>query len=329
MIGVTGANGLLGSFIVRRLIDEEISFIAFKRAASDTALLDDVQDKIQWRNLDLSDPVSMEDSLQGVTAVIHAAAMVSFNPRHAAAITRINTEGTRNVVNACLAHGIKRFIYISSVAALGRVKGQTEIDETNKWVENSLHTSYATSKYLAELEVFRGQEEGLSTAILNPSVILAPADWRKSSAQLFKYGWDERRFYIDGSLNYVDVRDVAAAACLLLNSGIENERFIVSAGAVSFEEFFDAVAKRFRKRAPNIKLSKNLLNIVAVVEAFRARIRRSEPLITGETARLAGASFMYQNNKIKKTLQFEFTTLDTTLDWCCRYYMQKFGVKKG
>ena len=329
MIGVTGANGLLGSYIIRKLIDENVLFTAFKRKSSDTSLLEDVADKIKWRDLDLLDPVSMDDALQGVTAVIHTAAMVSFNPKHAGAISRVNTEGTRNIVNACLAHNIQRFVYISSVGALGRVKGQTQIDEKNKWVENSLHSTYATSKYLAELEVFRGQEEGLRTVILNPSVILAPADWSKSSAQLFKYVWNERRFYIDGSINYVDVRDVAAAAWLLLNSGMENERFIVSAGAMSFKELFDAIALRLDKKSPMIKLSKNFLKIVTGIEGLRASVCRSEPLITRDTARLAGTYFLYQNNKIKNSLQFEFKTLDNTLDWCCRYYMQKFALKKG
>jgi dihydroflavonol-4-reductase len=329
MIGVTGANGLLGSFIIRKLIDDKDEFVAFKRKGSDISLLQDINEKIKWRDLDLLDPVSMDDSLTGVTSLIHAAAMVSFNPRHASAIARVNTEGTRNLVNACLAQQIKRFVYISSVGALGRLKGQQLIDEDNKWVENAQHTAYATSKYLAELEVFRGQEEGLQTVILNPSVILAPADWEKSSAKLFKYVWDERLFYIDGSFNYVDVRDVAAATLSLLKSGMENERFIVSAGSVSFKEFFDAVARRFGKKTPMIRLNKNFLKIVAGLEAFRAKIRRSEPLISQDTARLAGAFFTYQNHKIKGTTHVEFNSLDNTLDWCCRHYMQKFALKKG
>jgi dihydroflavonol-4-reductase len=328
MIGVTGANGLLGSFIIRKLIDENEKFVAFKRKSSDTSLLEDVKDKIEWRNLDLRDPVIMDDALQGVTSVIHSAAIVSFNPRHADKISDINIEGTRNIVNACIANHIKRFVYISSVAALGRMKGQSHIDETNKWVDNVLNTAYAESKYLAELEVFRGQEEGLSTVILNPSVILAPANWTKSSAQLFKYGWDGRLFYIEGSLNYVDVRDVAAAIYVLLNSGIENERFILNAGTISFKEFFDALAIQFGRKGPAIKLSKNFLKIVAGIEAFRGWISHSEPLITPETARLAGTYFKYENNKIKKSLHFEFQTLNNTLAWCCRYYMQKFTLKK-
>lgn len=329
MIGVTGANGLLGSFIIRKLIDENAPFVAFKRKTADVSLLSDVQGQIEWRELDLLDPVSMETALQEVTSVIHAAARVSFSPREAEWIARVNTEGTRNLVNACLAQDIRRFVFISSVGALGRTKGQTSIDEQNKWVESAQHSAYATSKYHAELEVFRGQEEGLNSVILNPSVILAPADWTKSSAQLFRYVWEERRFFIEGSLNYVDVRDVAAATWRLLNSGMENERFIISAGEVSFKEFFDATARRFNRRPPMIKLSQNLLKIVTGLEALRARIRRSDPLITPETARLAGSRFQFQNHKIKKLLQFEFHTLEDTLDWCCQYYMQKFAPKKG
>lgn len=329
MIGVTGANGLLGSYVIRKLIDEQETFVAFKRKSSDTSLLSDVQNRIEWRDLDILDPVAMEDSLQGVSAVIHAAGMVSFNPRRATLIARVNTEGTRNLVNACLANDIRRLVYVSSVAALGRTKGHTRIDETNKWVDNASHTDYATSKYYGELEVFRGQEEGLSTVIINPSVILAPADWTKSSARFFKYIWDERPFYIDGSLNYVDVRDAAAATVALLKSGMENDRFILSAGMVSFKDFFDAVAARFGKKPPMIKLSRNFLKIVAIGEALRARIGRTEPVITPETARLAGTFFQYENKKIKKLLGFEFRTLESSLDWCCRYYMQKFGPKKG
>lgn len=329
MIGVTGANGLLGSFIVRKLLAENASFVAFKRKGSDVSLLEDAAGKIQWRELDVLDPVTMDEALQGVTSVIHAAAMVSFNPRSESAITRVNTEGTRNLVNACLANDIRNFIHISSVGALGRSKGQTMIDEDNKWIEHASQNPYATSKYLAELEVFRGQEEGLRTVILNPSVILAPADWNKSSARLFKFVWDEPLFYIDGSLNYVDARDVATAAWLALNSGTENERFIVSAGAVSFKDFFDAVAGRFARRPPMIKLNRNLLKIAAGFEAFSARLRRSEPRITPDTARLTGTFFQYQNTKIKRELGLEFHSIEKTLDWCCEYYRQKFGLKKG
>jgi dihydroflavonol-4-reductase len=323
MIAVTGANGLLGSFIVRKLIHENEKFVAIKRKDSDTSLLNDVSGKITWIDADVLDPVSLSEALKNVTEVIHTAAIVSFNPRKAKYVLRINVEGTRNVVDACLGLGIKRLVHISSVAALGRQKNQKFINEKNQWVESSLNSVYAESKYLAELEIFRGQEEGLSTVVLNPSVILAPADWNKSSAQLFKYVWQGKPFYTDGFLNYVDVRDVATISYSLLKSNVQRERFIISAGNISYKNFFEQIAAKFNKKAPSIKINKRGLEIIARFEGLRTWFIGSEPLITRETARFADSEFLYNNEKIKKTLSFDFQSFDQSMTWCCQYYMTK------
>jgi dihydroflavonol-4-reductase len=327
MIAITGGNGLLGSFIVRKLLDQNETFVALKRSNSDTSLLADVSHKIQWRVADVLDPISLEEAFQGVTHVIHAAAMVSFS-RHATSIHQINVQGTRHVVNACLTSHVKRLVHISSVAALGRLKESKHIDEQSKWTENSQNSTYAETKYLAELEVFRGEEEGLNTVILNPSVILAPADWTRSSAKLFKYVWDEKLFYTDTWLNYVDVRDVADITWQLLHSDISGERFVVNAGNIALKEFLGKTAVRFQKRAPFIQLNQSMLKLAAIGEAVRAWLSRREPLITKETARLAGTRFFYDSGKLKKQLRFEFQTIDETLEWCCKYYLDKLSAKK-
>jgi dihydroflavonol-4-reductase len=328
MIAITGANGLLGSFIVRKLIEKNSPFVALKRELSDTSLLDDVQEKINWRTADILNPVQLHEALDGCTHVIHAAAFVSFNPYRADDVIEMNTIGTRNVVNACLEQNIKRLAHISSVAALGRQKGQTLIDEQNKWVDNSYNSVYADSKYRAELEVYRGQEEGLNTVIMNPSVILAAADWNRSSAKLFKYVNQRRPFYIDAFLNYVDVRDVAACVYELLHREEQSQRFIINAGNISFKDFFDKVASHFQTKPPSIKLSKKMLKIVAEIETVRSWFTRAEPMVTRETARLANTHFLYDNKKIREILNFEFQTIDNTLEWCCSYYNKKCIRKK-
>ncbi len=328
MIAITGANGLLGSFVVRKLIDQNENFIAIKRRGSDTSLLQDVSEKINWREADILDPVSLSEAFKDVTHVIHTAAVVSFNPARASEIMEINVQGTRNVVNTCLAHGIKRLIFISSVAALGRQKGQTVITEKNKWVDSPFHSVYAKSKYYAELEVFRGQEEGISSVIINPSLILAEANWNLSSAQLFKFVWEQKPFYMDGYVNYVDVLDVTSIIYTMLTSPIEGERFIASAGKISYKDFFGLIATKFEKKPPSIKLPKSVLRIGAVLETFRARLSGSEPRLTRETARLAGSEFLFANEKIKKRLNFQFQSIDNTLDRCTRYYIKKVNTKK-
>ncbi|HEY0655100.1 MAG TPA: SDR family NAD(P)-dependent oxidoreductase [Chryseosolibacter sp.] len=328
MIAVTGANGLLGSYIVRKLIDEGKEFVALKRKDSDVSLLADVNSKIKWIDADVTDAVALEDAFENVSHVIHAAAVVSFNPRMAKKLFDVNVNGTRNVVNACLSTGVKKLIHISSVAALGRLKGQSEIDESHKWVDNPLNTTYAESKYLAELEVYRGHEEGLNTVILNPSVILAAADWTKSSAKLFKYVWDEKKFYADKDMNFVDVRDVAEIVLNFLDVDANGERFILSAGSLTLHDFFNRVATQLNRKAPSVKLSQWMLNIIAFVESVRAWLTRSEPLITRETARLADSYFSYNNKKIRKQLNFEFQSIDETINWCCQYYITLAIAKK-
>lgn len=327
MIAVTGANGLLGSFIVRKLIEQKLPFVAIKRKASDTSLLRDVNNLITWKDAEVTDEVALQEVFDGVTTVIHAAAIVSFNPRMAKQVMHVNVQGTHHVVNACLTKGIKRLLHVSSVAALGRQKDQRVIQENNMWVNSPLNSVYGESKYQAELEVFRGQEEGLSTVVINPSVILAPADWERSSAQIFKYVWNERPFYTDGFINCVDVRDVVEIIFRLLNAPVEAQRFVVNAGNLSFEQLFTHIANEFDCKPPSVKLSKTLLKVAARVEAVRTLFTNSEPLITRETARLSGTEFFYDNNKIKQLLGFQFQPIETTINWCCQQYLTKMRTE--
>jgi dihydroflavonol-4-reductase len=327
MVAVTGANGLLGSYIVRLLHERKQPFVALKRKDSNISHLNDLVDYILWRDADVTDEDSLHDALTDVTGIIHTAAFVSFNPRNSEKVFSVNVTGTQNIVNAALAGKIRRLLHVSSVAALGRQKDQIEVDETNKWVDSTFNSNYAQSKYLAELEVFRGQEEGLSTVIINPSVLLGYSNWDKSSSQLFKYAWQEKPFYMDGSFNYVDARDVAAIALQLFDSTLENERFILNAGSIGFKDFFDSLARNFNKRGPTIKVGKPFLKPLAAFESLRTRLIKSEPIITRETARLAGTHFHYNAQKIQKTLNFKFQSFDATVAWCCSRYRELYGGK--
>lgn len=328
MVAVTGATGLLGAQIVRQLVQQKIPFVALKRDNSDTSLLKDLSDEITWRDADVTDAVRVHEALQDCTAVIHSAAMVSFNKHRKDEILEVNVNGTKNVVDACLEHNIRRLIHISSVSALCRQKDQKIIKEDNKWVDNPSNNIYAISKYRAELEVFRGQEEGLSTIVLNPSVILAPYDWTKSSARLFRYVRQKRSFYFDGDLNYVDARDVSTCALKLLQSDHQAQRIIINAGSIPFITFFQKIAANFQVPPPHIRLSKNAVKILAKLDAARTFLTRSEPVISREAVQLTGSKFLYDNEKIKNILEFEFQTIDNTIDWCCAYYKQRFSSKK-
>ncbi|MEQ8363942.1 MAG: NAD-dependent epimerase/dehydratase family protein [Cyclobacteriaceae bacterium] len=320
MIAITGANGLLGSRIAHQLGEESTPFFGIKREHSDTSLTDPLA--INWKEADLLDIGALHQALEGASTVVHSAALVSFKSSDAEQLYRINVEGTRNVVNACLSLGIPRLIHVSSVAALGRQKGVYDINEDHKWIESKLNSDYAESKYLAELEVFRGQEEGLEIDIVNPSVILSQADWDKSSAQLFKYVWKNKPFYTQGSINYVDARDVVNMISLLLKRKASGERHIANGGVVPLKVILTKVAAHFNKKAPWIKVPGPLVSAAARVESVRSWITGNEPMVTSQSARSAHEKFFYNNEKAIKKLGMQFRPLDDTLEWCCSYYLQ-------
>ncbi len=319
MIVVTGANGLLGSHLLRRLLQENASVIGTKKPNSDTNHLNDLT-QLEWRDADLLDTESLTEALKGATTVIHTAAQVSFNPQSRNKIFEVNEGGTRNIVNVCLALKVEHLIHISSVAAIGRQKEYRHINEKSKWVPGYLNTDYAESKYLAELEVWRGHEEGLNVSVINPSVILAPSNQTNSSAQLFHYAMKEKLFYTEGHLNFVDVRDVVEMIWQIHSKKIYGERFIANGGHTTFKNLFTQIAQRMNKRPPSINIPTSLLSALAIVEEMRCRITGKEPLITRQSTKLARELFYYSNEKALRKFNFQFHSLENTLDWCCRHY---------
>ena len=173
-------------------------------------------DKVEWVEGDILDVVSLEEAMDGMDTVIHAAAMVSFVKKDREQMYQVNVEGTANVVNMALEKNIKRFVHISSVASLGRTANGGSVNEEKKWEESKVNTHYAKSKYKGELEVWRGISEGLSGVILNPSTILGYGDWNTSSCAIFKKIHDGFNWYTPGLNGFVDVEDTARATIALM-----------------------------------------------------------------------------------------------------------------
>ena len=129
MILLTGANGLVGSFIGRKLLENNIPFKALVREGSDLSTLNDVKQRIEFIQGDVLDIPNLSEALNKVETVIHCAAVVSFNPRDKKMLQKINIEGTRNLLNLSLEKKIEHFIHISSVGALGKSRTNETINE--------------------------------------------------------------------------------------------------------------------------------------------------------------------------------------------------------
>jgi dihydroflavonol-4-reductase len=323
MIFVTGATGLIGSFLLRELRARGLAVRALHRGA----LPADALPGVEWIQGDILDSTLLTSAISPeVTHVFHCAGLVSYAPQDEDALLQVNVEGTAAVVDACLVRPGIRLGYVSSVAALGQPAPEQEqvtdtvqlLAEKATWDLGASHPAYATSKYLGELEVWRGAAEGLAAVIVNPSVVLGPGDWHRSSTRLLRYAYDEHRFYTKGLLNFVDVRDVVAHLLRLtleLPVGTTTERYILNGGAYPLGDFLRAAATAFGRRPPTVAVPDWAAELIWRLEHGRAVLTGARPLITRDTARAGRQHLQYDASKAQIATGLGFRPLAETLAW--------------
>ncbi|MGV3641795.1 MAG: NAD-dependent epimerase/dehydratase family protein [Adhaeribacter sp.] len=323
MIFITGGSGLIGRFLIRHFLEKGMSLKVLYRQAIPEHLAQ--EPGIEWVKGDIADSFLLQEVIGQVDQVYHCAGLVSYAPQDAALLKEVNITGTINVVDACLQYPQVKLCHVSSIAAIGTGKPGAVLTEDAKWDPAAPHSLYGSSKYLGELEVWRGIAEGLQACIVNPSVVLAPShDWSRSSAQLFKYVADENRFYTRGQGNFVDVRDVVTCMTTLLEDPASwGQRYILNAGPMSYRDFFAQVAARLGKKAPSVQVPDALTALVWRAEYLRALLTGKRPLITKETASMAKRSQVYSSGKVKQRVPAVFRPLEETIAWCCQ------ELKKG
>jgi nucleoside-diphosphate-sugar epimerase len=316
MILVTGATGLVGSHLIKALVAQGKSVRALYRSDIPSTLEGLT---IHWFKADILDIVALEEAMVGISQVYHCAAIVSFTAKNKRELHHTNIEGTANIVNACLNTGIQKLLFVSSVAALGRIREDQAINETMNWTEETSNSEYGKSKYLAEMEVWRGMGEGLDVVVVNPVIILGASDWSKGSTAIFKSAYDEFPWYTEGTSGFVDVLDVVDAMIELMGSPISNQRFILSGANLPYRTIFTMIANAFHKKPPHKKVTALLAEIVWRVEAIKGSITGKSPLLTKETARTARASVEFDNSKLLKTLpQFQYRPIQESIDRICK-----------
>ena len=323
MIFVTGGTGLIGSFLLRALRARGLEVRALHRGPVPVGAAPGVD----WLAGDLLDTELLRSALTpDVTHVFHCAGLVSYAPQDEDLLLRTNVGGTEALVDACLERPGIRLAHVSSVAALGTpagapaapATGPLAVTEAASWDLGAAHPAYATSKYLGELEVWRGVAEGLSAVIVNPSVVLGPGDWNRSSTRLLRYAHQQHRFYTRGMVNFVDVRDVAAhlLALALDRPELSGERYILSAEAVPLGVFFRQAAAAMSHRPPTTAVPDWVAEIIWRAEHLRAVLTGARPLITKDTARAGRRPVVYAHAKVQSATGLAFRPLAETLAWC-------------
>lgn len=239
---VTGGTGLLGSYLIRLLLDQGYQNITATYAHSSDGIPESIRQGVDWKKMELPDLETVDAAVIQQDWVIHTAGMVSYHPADKYKLLDINRTGTEQIVNACLAHGIQHLIYVGSIGALGREFNPETLRESSPWIDSKYATAYGLSKYLGELEAWRGAAEGLPVSVILPSIILGSGDWTRSSLQIMDRVAHGSAWHPGGQTGLVDVRDVATFILFLLQRSSTGERWLLSATDITYAELYKKIA---------------------------------------------------------------------------------------
>jgi len=322
---VTGGTGFLGAYVIRELVGKGYAVRAIRRSNILPAFIPaDILQQVDWVMGDVLDVIGLEEAMEGVDGVIHAAAKVSFAGKDHSEMFRVNVEGTANVVNAALTTNVPRLVHVSSVAALGRTGQGETVTETKAWEESKYNTNYAISKFRGEVEVWRGMGEGLQAVVVNPSTILGFGDWNSSSCTLFRSAYNEFPWYTEGVNGFVDVTDTARAVVSLLESDISGERYILNGDNWTFRRLFETIAAGFGKRPPSREATPFIAGIAWRTARLKSLFTGRPGMLTRESARVARSSTYFDSSKLLAQMpDFRFTPLEETIREACNTYLRQ------
>ncbi len=333
MVLVTGGTGLIGAHLLLHLLKKGTQVRAIHRKGSDLNRVQKVFgyytdnasilfEKINWIEADLNDIPALELAFKNIDYVYHAAAFISFDPRDYKKLLKVNAEGTSNIVNLCISYGISKLCYLSTIGTIGKSINANTATEENEWNDQNVNV-YALSKYEAEMEVWRGSQEGLSVVILNPGVVLGPGFWDTGSGTLFTKANKGYSFYPPGGTGFITVHDVVKLMTSLLESKIENERFIAVAENLSFHEILIRLTKELDKSAPTIELKYWQLEIGRIGDAIWSWLTRNPRRLTKSAIHSMKHRDVYVNQKTQKVLDFKFESLDQTITFSCHHFLKE------
>jgi dihydroflavonol-4-reductase len=324
MILVTGGTGLLGAHLLYKLVTQGKDVKAIYRDSSKfekvknvfsfyTNSSEEVFNKITWIRADINDVPALDIAFKNVIKVYHCAADLSFNKKNYNTSRKVNVEGTANIVNLCLSHQVFKLCHVSSIATLGESL-QKPINEETKWnTENKSINIYAMTKYDAELEVWRGVQEGLNVVIVNPGVILGPGFWNTGTGAIFNKVSKGFNFFTSGTVGVVDVNDVVTSMLLLMNATITNEQFIIVSENITYKALLENITNALGINKKNKKLSKWQLLLYLQFDIFFSFILSRKRSVFRSNINSAFKFLHYDTSKIKKTIVINFLPISESI----------------
>ncbi|MDT0685176.1 NAD-dependent epimerase/dehydratase family protein [Autumnicola psychrophila] len=335
MILVTGGTGLVGSHLLLDLARSGEKIRAIHRESSNLETVEKVFsyyvssaeakklfNTIEWVKADILNIPALKLAFSEVDFVYHCAALISFDSGDVNKLRQINITGTANVVNLCISNSVKKLCHVSSTASLGKPLVGNKITEKTPWNPEENHSDYAISKYGAEIEVWRGTQEGVDAVIVNPGIIIGPGFWNAGSGPIFRKLDKGFNYYFPKITGFVDVKDVVKAMQQLMASEIKNEQFILVSENRNFKYVFKEAAASINKPAPRKKLKKWMILLAWIFQSFGSIFGFKKQLSRASKKSLYD-EWHFSNKKIKNDLSFQFQPLSVSIRETGKIYLKE------
>lgn len=316
VVAVIGASGLIGNNLCRALLQKGYRVKALVHRNSEP--LEDLD--VEKQQGDILDPVTLRNFLSGCHTVFHAAGKISIDGDKDGMVHAVNVIGTKNTVEACLATGVQKLIYISSIHAIEQ-QPEGPLDESRPLITvSSLEHDQAKSD--AQREVMKGSAQGLDTVILIPTAAIGPYDFEPSLLGQGLIALYNRKLptLIDGGFDWIDVRDIAKAAIAAMERGDPGQQYVISGMWKTVKDLAYLVQEATGVPPPKFTSPHWLARMSLPFAKAMSRLTQSPLLYTNETLEvLVRCNRNISSLKARRELGFYprplSETLKDTFDW--------------
>ena len=313
MIFVTGATGHIGNVLVRELVSRGFKVRALVLAEENDHFLKKMG--VECCEGDILDSDTLTGEIEGAEIVYHLAGVISIMPGKNEQVYRVNVEGTRNVVRACLKTRVKRLVYTSSIHAIKRIPAGTVVDERIPFETEQTAGAYDRSKALATLEVLEWVKQGLDAVIVCPTWVIGPYDFRYSEMARLILNCLKRKnqLYIDGAYDFVDVRDVVYGLIQACEKGKRGETYILSGEKISVKDLMNMVSEMGEVQFSRTSVPLWVAQFVAFFTPTFYRLSKTKPLITPYSLHTLRSNSDISHDKASRDLGYQNRSLRETI----------------
>ncbi len=331
---VTGGTGLIGSHLILKLLQSGHTVRATYRTEKTQLKVkkvfayysDDAEklfESIDWVKADINDIVALEDAFDGITHVYHSAALISFDPGLYRKLKKVNVEGTKNIVNLCLKHEIKKLCYVSSIAALGASSTNERINEETD-SNDKYATVYSITKKNAELQVWRAAQEGLPVVMVNPGVVLGPGFWKSGSGTFFYYAAKGNKYTMPGGTGFISINDVVNCMIQLMDSPIKSERFILVDENATYLNIIQRIAISMGVSPPKKVLTKTKIEVFWRLDWLLSKLFNKRRRLAKNMAKSLFKTEYYDTSKIEKALNVDFKGVEKAIEFSSARFKEAY-----